>query len=259
VRIHHGWRQLDVSAAAGVSPTTVSKIERGHLEDVSLSAIRVVGGALDIRIDVVARWRGGELERIINRRHGAMHEGLSRYFAGLAGWRLLAEVSFSIFGERGTIDAFAWHAATRLLIVIELKSEIVDVQGLLGAVDRYQRLAGRIARDRGLDPLAISVWVLLAECRTNRRALADHASLLRNRFPVDGRGMRRWLRDPRGEVSALSFLPYARLANARHSLSTPQRVRRGRGGCRGPDSCTSRRRSRQGPGHYTAERSRGES
>jgi transcriptional regulator with XRE-family HTH domain len=255
VRIQHGLRQHDVAAAAGVSPPTVSRIERGRLEEVRLSAIRAVGGALDIRIDVLARWRGGQLDRMLNRRHGAMHEGLAKCFAGLEGWRLMAEVSFSIYGERGSIDALAWHAATRSLVVIELKSEIVDVQDLLSSVDRYSRLAASIARDRGLDPLGISVWVILAEGRTNRRALGDHATVLRNRFPLDGRGMRRWLRDPRIEVSTLSFLRYVHLTNARQPLSTPHRVRRRSVPVSEADSCASRRRSPQRSGQYTRQTS----
>jgi hypothetical protein len=32
----------------------VSRIERGRLEEVGLSAVRAVGGALDMRIDVIA-------------------------------------------------------------------------------------------------------------------------------------------------------------------------------------------------------------
>ncbi|HYU50653.1 MAG TPA: helix-turn-helix domain-containing protein [Candidatus Limnocylindria bacterium] len=225
VRIRRGLRQFDVAAAAGMSAPTVSRIERGHLEEVGLSAVRTVSGVLDIKVDVVVRWRGAELARMFGRRHAGLHEALARNFAKLTGWRLLAEVSFSIYGERGTIDALAWHAATRSLVVIELKTEIVDVQGLLGAVDRYGRLARTVARDRGFNPLAVSVWVVLADGRSNRRALADHVTLLRGRFPVDGRGMRRWLRDPRGEVSALTFLPYGHVANAGQRLSTPQRVR----------------------------------
>ena len=126
----------------------MSRVERSRLEEVGLSAVRAVGGALDIQVDVVARWRGGQLERMVNRRHAALHEALGQRFARLAGWRLLAEVSFSIYGERGIIDALAWHAATRSLVVIDLKSEIVDVQGLLGSIDRYRRLAARIARWR---------------------------------------------------------------------------------------------------------------
>jgi transcriptional regulator with XRE-family HTH domain len=226
VRVRRGLRQLDVATSAGVSPTSVSRIERGRLEEVGLSAVRAVGSALDIKVDVVARWRGGELDRMVGRRHATLHEALARLFAKRPEWRLTAEVSFAIYGEPGIIDALAWHAAARALLVIELKSEIVDVQGMLGSVDRYRRLAARVARERGLDPLVISTWVIVADGRTNRRAAAAHDTVLRGRFPVDGRGMRRWLRRPRGEMGALTFLPYVRVANARLPLSTSQRVRR---------------------------------
>jgi transcriptional regulator with XRE-family HTH domain len=228
IRIRRGLRQVDLTTAAGVSGTTVSRVERGRLEEVGLSAVRAVAAALDIRVDVVARWRGGELDRMLGKRHGAMHEALARCFVELAEWRLLPEVSFSIIGERGIIDALAWRAATRSLIVIELKSEIVDVQGLLGAIDRYHRLAARIARDRGLHPLATSVWVVLAEGRTNRRALRDHVTLLRvaSRWTSSDGAMAApsTRRGPRAQF------PVIRSRGERgQPFSTPQRVRRCRG------------------------------
>jgi hypothetical protein len=65
------------------------------------------------------------------------------------GWSIAPEVSFSIWGERGLIDILAWHAPTRSLLVIELKTAIVDVSGLVGTVDRKRRLAPEIARSRG--------------------------------------------------------------------------------------------------------------
>jgi HTH-type transcriptional regulator / antitoxin HipB len=258
VRVRRGLRQVDLAARARVSPTTVSRIERGRLEEASLSAVRAVAGALDIRVDVVARWRGGELERMLGRRHAALHEALARLFARRPGWQLIAEASFSIYGERGIVDALAWHPATRSLVVIELKSEIVDVQGLLGSVDRYRRLAPRVARERGLHPLVVSTWVIVADGRTNRRSVADHAGVLRNRFPIDGRTMRRWLRQPEGEVSALTFLPYVRETNARQLLSTSQRVRRGPAAGLEADSRGRSTADTTRPSKHIAQRSCGE-
>jgi hypothetical protein len=40
--------------------------------------------------------------------------------------------------------------------------------------------------------------------------------------------MRRWLRDPTGELAALSFLPYLQAVNARQGSLLGQRVRRNR-------------------------------
>src|SRR2546426_4465429 len=118
VRLRRGLRQRDVATAAGLSAATVSRVERGHLEEVGLPAVRRVAGALDVRIDVVARWRGGELDRMLNRRHAALHDALARRFVRLPEWRLLPEVSFSVYGERGVIDVIAWHARSGALVVI---------------------------------------------------------------------------------------------------------------------------------------------
>ena len=54
-------------------------------------------------------------------------------------------MSFSIFGERGVIDVAAWNAEHRALLVIELKTDIVDVNELVGTFDRKVRL-GRITK-----------------------------------------------------------------------------------------------------------------
>ena len=45
---------------------------------------------------------------------------------------LAPEVSFSIYGERGVIDILAWHPGRRALLIIELKTDIVDVNELVG-------------------------------------------------------------------------------------------------------------------------------
>ena len=136
-----------------------------------------------------------------------MHEVLARYFQSLPGWIIEPEVSFSIYGERGIIDILAWHPTSRILLVIELKTEIVDVNEMLGALDRKRRLAATIAAERKLNPVAIATWVVVADSRTNRRVVADHATVLRAKLPSDGRRLRGWLRQPRGRLDGLSFLP----------------------------------------------------
>ena len=153
-----------------------------------------------------------------------MHEAVAGLLAGFDGWVFEPEVSFSIYGERGIIDILAWHPARRVLLVIELKTEIVDVSGLLGSMDQRRRLAWRIARDRGWDPKVVSMWVVVADTRTNRRALAAHAGVLRAKFPMDGRSMRRWLRDPSERVDALGFLPHRHGMAVRRTLAPIRRV-----------------------------------
>jgi transcriptional regulator with XRE-family HTH domain len=86
VRTKRGWRQLDLAMAAGLSRVTVSRIERGHLGSLSVDAIRSVSAALDIRVDLRPLWRGGDLDRLLNARHSALHELVARSLAELPGW-----------------------------------------------------------------------------------------------------------------------------------------------------------------------------
>ncbi len=51
-----------------------------------------------------------------------------------------------------SIDILAWHAASRSLLVIELKTELVDVQETVGTLDRKRRLAAQVAAERGWKP-----------------------------------------------------------------------------------------------------------
>ena len=64
---------------------------------------------------------------MLNSKHSAMAETMTRWFGRQPGWVVRPEVSFSIYGERGVIDFIAWHAVRRALLLIELKTELVDV------------------------------------------------------------------------------------------------------------------------------------
>lgn len=154
-----------------------------------------------------------------------MHELVARMFARLPEWTIVPEVSFSVFGERGIVDILAWHAASRTVLVIELKTDIVDVQETVGTLDRKGRLAKRIAADRGWQVDHVAVWLAVADSRTAHRHVAAHRTMLGNAFPADGGELRKWLRRPTGRVSALSFVGMAGLGVGRE-IAGRQRVRR---------------------------------
>lgn len=71
VRIRKGWRQADLAASARVSTATISRIECGTFEGLSIGTLLRVAAASDIRIDWLPRWRGGELDRMMNAGHAA--------------------------------------------------------------------------------------------------------------------------------------------------------------------------------------------
>lgn len=228
LRFNRQWTQLDLAARAGVSQTFVSRAERGKLGSASIAGLRAVADALDARIEIRVLWRGGELDRLLNKRHSAMHEAIAGTLGRLPGWVFVPEVTYSIYGERGTIDILAWHAASRTTVVVELKTEIVDVQELIGRLDQKRRLAPRIAHEKGWASRVAGVWVIVADSRTNRRRVAAHRRVLRAAFPTDGRRVSGWLRDPTTPLAALSFLSNSHDARLRSSLASPKRIRKRR-------------------------------
>jgi transcriptional regulator with XRE-family HTH domain len=228
IRVRRRLRQTDVAAAARVSPTIVGRIEHGRLETIPIGSLRRVAQAVDARVDLIARWQGGDLSRLINARHAAMHEAMAQAFAASSEWHAEPEVSFSIYGERGIIDILAWHPGTRSILVVELKTELVDVNELMGTLDRKRRLAAEIARQRSWQPNSVSTWVVLADSRTNRRALSIHETLLRTKFPDDGRRVRGWLHHPDAPMLALSFLPSIHAVKLGRDLQPIRRVTRAR-------------------------------
>jgi transcriptional regulator with XRE-family HTH domain len=226
VRQARGWRQEDLARASGASQSTVSRIERGHLGSLSTDTIRAVASAIDIRIDLVPRWRGGDLDRLMNRGHSALHESVAQMFRDdLPAWVVAPEVSFAVYAERGVMDLLAWHPGRRALLVIELKTDIVDVNELLGTLDRKRRLASRIATERGWNALSVSAWLIVRNSRTSRRRVQAHAAMLAGALPDDRRAVRRWLRDPVGRVAGLSFWTDARGETGRLGKRPIRRVR----------------------------------
>lgn len=224
IRIRTNLTQQAVATRAAVPRGVVASLERGDIGRVRVDQLLAVATALRADVDLLLRWNGTDLDRLLNAGHSAMHELVVGILA-TAGWAVVPERSFSIWGERGVIDLLAWHAATRSLLVVELKTEIVDVQRLIGTVDRYRRLAPEVARELGWVPVTVSTWVAVAESPTNRRRLAEHVRVLRAACPSDGRSIRGWLRSPAGSLHALSFLSDARVTNRMAARSSRHRVR----------------------------------
>jgi transcriptional regulator with XRE-family HTH domain len=105
VRVRRGWRQADLARRSGVGQATISRIERGHLGTLSLDRLRSVAATLDIRVDVLGRWRAGDLDRLLNSGHSRLHESVARAFRDLPDWITAPEVSFAIRGERGVMTS----------------------------------------------------------------------------------------------------------------------------------------------------------
>jgi len=226
IRVRRGLRQDDLAIVTHVPRRKIAMIEHGHLDSIQLGPLRRVCGELEIRVDLIPRWRAGDLDRMLSARHSALAEAVIQALrVDSPEWQVVPEVSFSIWGERGVIDLLAWHPGRRALLIIELKTELVDVGEMLGTMDRKRRLAGAIASERGWVPETISAWIIVAGGRTNERRVAAHRSTLRAAYPEDGRTIRAWLRDPTTPVAALSLWPAAAGKGGRPSAGYAPRCR----------------------------------
>jgi len=224
-RIERRWRQVDLAARAGVSAATVSRVERGHLGEIPLATIRGVADAIGIRVQIAARARAVDLDRVLNARHTALAGYCAEWITSRGGWIVRPEVSYSEFGERGSIDLLCWHATSRSLLVVEIKTEIVDLGELLSRLDAKERLGPVVGRRLGWAPGSVSACLIVADSVTNRRRVAAHGSLLRAALPADGRVLARWLRQPTGPLRALRFVSDSRPGHARSDFAGPTLIR----------------------------------
>ncbi len=207
LRQRRGLRQVDVAAPAGVSQGTISLIERGHLDALSVRTLRQVFGAVGAGFDATVQWRAGALDRLLDERHAALvGEWATRLRA--IGWDVAIEVTYSVYGERGSIDLLAGHGPTRTLLVTEVKSELTSIEQTARKIDEKARIAaGRLCQERfGWRPRSVGRLLVLPDTDAARRAVARNARLLDILFRARGQAVRSWLRDPRGDVSGVLFV-----------------------------------------------------
>jgi transcriptional regulator with XRE-family HTH domain len=205
IRRHRGWRQVDLATHAKVSQTTVSLIERGHLLEADHRAVRRLVEALDGRCSVEITWRGAMIDRLLDEGHSGLVEMIVQILH--PGWEVAVEVSFSIYGERGSVDVLAWHAPTGTLLIVEVKTELASVEEALRRLDVKARLGAEIAKSRGWRPKVIARLFVIGDSGAARRAVAARSATFTTSYPTRGWDVRRWLSSPAGPMAGILFLP----------------------------------------------------
>lgn len=178
-----------------------------------------VASALGATLAIRLMWHGEALDRLLDAGHAEIVERILAMLR-LPGWEVATEVSFNVRGERGSIDILAFHAATGSLLVIEVKSVVPDMQAMLYGLDRKERLAGEIARERGWRVTSVSRLLVLPDDRTARRRVASHEATFRVALPGRTAAVKRWLGAPIGRLAGILFLPDVQQASARHRVAT---------------------------------------
>ncbi len=205
VRIRRGLTQAQVAAAAGVSRPMVSLVESGGLERTSLGAVRRIAAAVGMSLQVVPRWRGADLAKLLDEDHAGLVNEVVRRLTSL-GWETIPEHSFNVWGEQGSIDVMGWYPPARALLIVEVKTKLVDLQDLLSKMDRKRRLCPTLARELGWRPLVVGSVLVLPEQTWARSAVDRFGPVFAAALPARTSNVRRWLRHPDRDLRAIWFL-----------------------------------------------------
>ena len=166
----------------------------------------------------------GEVTRLLDAGHARLAEQVI-ILAQAAGWSVIVEYTFSHYGERGSVDIVGWHPATRHLLIVEIKTMLLDIQDLLSTLDRKVRLVPQlVAKERGWEPVAVGRLVVVPDASSARRVVRSHDATFAAAFPARSWQVRAWMERPRGTLSGIWFLSPTRDRHGDRSYrSTPPR------------------------------------
>jgi len=188
--------QAQIGEAVGLSQTEISAIERAIYPALPLAtAVRVLE-ALDIRVELrlvppYVAGRGESSDEAHARCVGYVARRLEQ-----AGWQVAREVPVGGSRWRGFIDVLAFHPGARVLLIIEVKTEIADVGEIDRQMSSYERDAWSAAHGLGWRPAtALGALVLLAT-EANDASVRRHRDVFGGAYSIDGRALGRLVRSP---------------------------------------------------------------
>ena len=106
-----------------------------------------------------------------------------------AGWIVRREVAIGTWERPGWVDILAFNPQTRLLLVIEVKTDLVDIGGLERQLGWYHREARSKCRDLGWEPLGVMATALVLATAANDDRIRANAVSLRQVFPLRWRDL----------------------------------------------------------------------
>jgi transcriptional regulator with XRE-family HTH domain len=205
VRRRRGLTQANLAAMAGVAQQTVSLLERGKADGSTLRTIKKVAAPLGITVDLVLRWKGPELDRLVDARHAMLVKAVVSRLG--PDWQVVVEYTFNHYGDRGSVDVLAWHAGARMVLLVEVKTELDSLEAVLRSMDVKTRVVpALLARDRGWRGQLGGSVLVLPDDSASRRAVARLSPVFDVALPGRTMMVRQWLRKPVGPLRGIWFL-----------------------------------------------------
>jgi hypothetical protein len=160
----------------------------------------------------------------VDEQHASLVDATIRRFRR-AGWEVHPEVSFSSYGERGSIDVLALSREHAIVVVVEVKSGIWNVEETIRRHDVKARLAIRIVEERfGWRPRLMVRVLVVPDNTTVRRQVERHAPTFGSVYPGRTRDFGHWLQRPASAVGSLVFLPLMHDRSLGRRATTSSRV-----------------------------------
>jgi len=229
LRHRRGWRQIDLCERARRPRSALVELEAGRIGRLKIDVMRDFVEALGASVRVDIAGGASDPRLLIDAGHAFVQEHWKRRLEAW-GWLVRAEVSFNRYGDRGRIDLLAYHAASHVLLVIEVKTVLWDLQALLGGLDVKVRVAPFVARELGCRPATVMPILIVAASTTARRRIEEHSALFAP-FGLRGRELCSWLRRPsarRGGGLLLTKVPDVATGDLRRAGRRRVRARRAR-------------------------------
>ena len=207
IRRRQGLTQVTLAQAAGVPRGDIMRVEAGLAGGLALDRIRRIIDAAGGRARLGTWLNGAAADRILDERHAAVVERALALFVR-RGWATRVEVSFSDYGDRGSIDLLAAHAQTRIAAVCEIKTEFGSLEETNRTLDVKVRLGAKIANAAfGWWPSGgVARLLIVPNSDSVRRVVRQHANTMQSLYPARGREVRAWLRDPAAPFGGIWFV-----------------------------------------------------
>ena len=168
-RLAARWTQQGLERRSGVSQSRLSRIERGACRSVRFIEVDRLFVAVGVRYRLDAHLPPGP--RVVDDAvHVRCATAVQRRLEA-AGWEVRREVEIGSDRSRGWIDVIAFHPATRLLLVIEIKTELRDLGAIERSLNWYVREAARAAARFGWRPTAVASTLLVLATDANDQAM----------------------------------------------------------------------------------------
>jgi transcriptional regulator with XRE-family HTH domain len=206
LRRRSGLTQERLSELSGVPVEDLSDIKSGSVGRVRVGRARSAFSAVDSRLYLNPWWHGAAADRLLDEDHALLVERASLIFKR-RGWVVTPEVTFSEYGERGSIHLLAGYESNRSVAVAEIKSVIGALEETNRRLDVKVRLASAIAeRVFGWSPRFVGRLLIVQDSPSVRRVIQAHSVTMDAIYPERSRAVRAWLRKPGTAIAGIWFL-----------------------------------------------------